>query len=132
VHHGASVEERRRCHAAIATASVTRGARAWHRASAAVAEDEACAQDLEDVASDFELRGGRVAAARALERAAELSPRRPDRARRLLAAGVAARHATRTAWARRLLDHAHGLADDRRLRLTIELELLLLDAHTET
>lgn len=132
VHHSASLAERQRCHAAMAAGSVSRGAKAWHAASAAVAEDEQVAQELEAVASDFERRGGRVAAARALERAAELSPSRADRARRLLAAGTAARHATRTAWAKRLLDHAHALADDPLLRLTVELDRLLLDAHTQS
>ena len=49
---------------------------AWHLAAAALEPDEHVASLLEDSAAQAQRRGGAAAAARALERAAELSPGR--------------------------------------------------------
>jgi hypothetical protein len=68
---------------------------AWHLAAAALEPDERTAALLEETAAVAQRRGGAAAAARALERAAQLSPAEPDRARRLLAAAGLARQATR-------------------------------------
>src|SRR5690348_2497465 len=59
---------------------------AWHLAAAALEPDERTAALLEETAAVAQRRGGAAAAARTLERAAQLSPAEPDRARRLLAA----------------------------------------------
>jgi DNA-binding CsgD family transcriptional regulator len=68
-------------------------ARAWHLAEAAVGPDEEAAAALEEAAERAAQRTGYAAAVSALVRAAALSSGRGDRARRLLAAGHAARHA---------------------------------------
>ena len=102
VEGSASAAEKRASHAALARALAARGhsaSAAWHRAAAAVAPDEAVAAALEDAAADFIRRGGYEAAARALERAARLSPEVAPRARRLLGAARAAERAGRAAWA---------------------------------
>jgi DNA-binding CsgD family transcriptional regulator len=73
----ASSADRRAAHAAIATAmegdeeQIDR--RAWHLAASAVSPDDAIVSQLEEVAARAERRGGHIAAARALERAGELS-----------------------------------------------------------
>jgi DNA-binding CsgD family transcriptional regulator len=84
---------RRRAHAALAVAltddPLAADERAWHRALAAVAPDGEVADDLERSA----VHQPPAAAAAALGRAARLTPDRPLRARRLLAAAEAANEA---------------------------------------
>jgi DNA-binding CsgD family transcriptional regulator len=64
--------------------------RAWHLAAAATGADDTAAGELELVAQRAIARGGPAGAARALERAAQLSGERTDRARRLVEAARAA------------------------------------------
>ena len=96
VYRAAGFAERRAAHEALAAvldddADVDR--RAWHRAAAATAPDDEAAEALALTADHAASRGGHTAAARALERAAELDsdPQRRAAAarggRRLLGAG---------------------------------------------
>lgn len=109
VYQAASPEDRRAVHAALAEATdVDRDPdrRAWHRASATLVPDEEVADDLERLAARARTRGGVAAAAAFLERAAELSPAAPNRARRLVAAAGAMHDAGAPDAALRLLDAA--------------------------
>jgi DNA-binding CsgD family transcriptional regulator len=63
--------------------------RAWHLAAATTGTDDTAADELELVARRAIARGGPAGAARALERAAQLSGARTDRARRLVEAARA-------------------------------------------
>jgi DNA-binding CsgD family transcriptional regulator len=102
--------------------------RAWHRAAASPGQDEEVAGELEQAARRARHRSGFAAAARALERAAELSSSDEARGRRLVAAAEDAWLAGSPDQALALLDRADGLvadvrprADVLRLRGTIEL-----------
>ncbi|MFE2040231.1 LuxR C-terminal-related transcriptional regulator [Streptomyces sp. NPDC059477] len=76
--------ERRRAHRALAAALHHQPERrAWHLGEACVEPDERVAALLEESARDVLRRGDAVGAVRALSRAAALSPRGTDRARRL-------------------------------------------------
>jgi DNA-binding CsgD family transcriptional regulator len=77
--------------------------RAWHRASSTVAHDESIAVELEQSASRAKARGGLLAAAALLERAALLTPDGSRRANRTLAAAKAKRDAGALDAALRLL-----------------------------
>jgi DNA-binding CsgD family transcriptional regulator len=117
VYRAATSGERREAHDTLA--SVLVGERnadrhAWHRAAAAVAPDEEAAAELERTAEHARARGGHAAAARALERAAELGAvRRGDR---LLAAARAAVLAGRMHHASSLLTRAEPELEDLRSR----------------
>jgi DNA-binding CsgD family transcriptional regulator len=82
----ATASERRNAHLAFAEVIVEPDRRAWHRAKAVLGEDEGAAADLEITAGRARDRGAPSTALGALELAASLTPRGPDRARRLLAA----------------------------------------------
>jgi DNA-binding CsgD family transcriptional regulator len=73
----------RRAHRALAGAVEDADRRAWHLADACDGRDGDVAQRLEDVGHRVLRRGDGAGAVAALIRAAELSPSRPDRARRL-------------------------------------------------
>jgi DNA-binding CsgD family transcriptional regulator/tetratricopeptide (TPR) repeat protein len=92
VYRGASLEERRSVHRALAEAAdpeLDPDRRAWHLAEATPGADEDVASELECSAGRAQERGGLAAAAAFLERAAELSPDPQRQAtRRLLAAGA--------------------------------------------
>ncbi len=89
VYRVASAADRRRVHAALAD-SMSPGEdadrRAWHRAQAAAAPDEAVAAELEASADRARARGGLAAAAAFLQRAMTLTPDPKRRAQRALAA----------------------------------------------
>jgi len=103
VYHGAPFADQAAAHLKVADALRDRpDGYAWHLAAAALEPDEHVAALLEDSAAQAKRRGGAAAAARALERAAELSPSEPDKARRLLAAADLALRAGQADWVREL------------------------------
>jgi DNA-binding CsgD family transcriptional regulator len=113
VYHAATGSERREAHAALA--SVLRDdaeLRAWHLAAAAAGPDEHLAAVLEQTADRAARRGSMATRARALTRAAELTPTRSERGRRLLDAADAAWLAGQTSHAAELLDQAAALVED--------------------
>ncbi|WP_230993464.1 helix-turn-helix transcriptional regulator [Streptomyces endocoffeicus] len=91
--------ERRQAHRDLAKIAVLPEARARHLAAITVGTNAFVATLLEDSAWR---RGDAVAAAHALEQAARLSPRRPERARRLAEALTAAHVAGDPGWVREL------------------------------
>ena len=99
VYQGASFGERRRAHQALTEAlDEERHAdrRVWHRAAATLGADDELADELERSAEGTLTRGGHVAAAAALERAAAFTSDSERRARRLIGRRVR-RLARRTA-----------------------------------
>ena len=124
--------ERRRAHRILARALADQPDRqAWHLAEATVAPDEQVAVLLERTAQASLRRGDAPGAVRALTRAAELSPRRPDRGRRLVEAACIGAEATG-----QLTSEAQLLADARQagpqstgsLQAAITVAHLLLNA----
>jgi len=109
VYNGAEPADRRRVHEVLAATARLDGfadQAAWHRAAATIAPDEEVAADLERSAVRAERRGGQVAQAEFLSRAAELSPDAQDRAVRLLGASRAYLAAGDGVMAEALLDQA--------------------------
>jgi DNA-binding CsgD family transcriptional regulator len=92
--------------------------RAWHLADGAVEPDEAVVAELEEAARRAERRGGQVAAARALERAAALSTDAAANATRLVLASYHLSVAARDEDALRLLDAVDVRALDPRRQAT--------------
>jgi DNA-binding CsgD family transcriptional regulator len=88
-YRSASTEVRQEVHRALAEATdadVDPDRRAWHRAHATQSPDEEIAAELEQSAARAQSRGGLLAAAALLERAARLTPDPARRAERELAA----------------------------------------------
>ena len=106
--------QRREVHRALAAHSDS-DRRAWHLAAATVEPDEEVVAALEATAARAEARAGHLAAARAFERAAELSANPADRGRRLAAAACAASLAGRDDRAVALADQALPLLGDSHL-----------------
>ncbi|WP_370372577.1 AAA family ATPase [Catenulispora sp. GP43] len=112
-YQGAPMHQRQQAHTDLAAALADQPAlRAWHLAAAAVGPDESVAAALEESAEAVELRSGFFAAARALERAAEVSPSEADRARRYAKAVRAASNAGDTSWVRELYAKVAALTQD--------------------
>lgn len=111
VYAAAPAGERRRAHRALAETD-DEERRAWHLASAATDPDEEVAAALEQAALAARGRGATHTAARALERAARLTPGERERARRLVAAANEYLLTGRRDHALGLADEALGLADD--------------------
>ncbi len=116
VYESATLGQRQRTHAGLAAAlegadSAERAV--WHRAIAALAQDEEVAAALEASAQRSQLRGGHASAASAFERAAALSETSSERARRLAAAGQAAWTAGQGDRATELIRRALPIADRR-------------------
>jgi len=87
----ADLTRRRTAHAALAAVLPDESScRAWHLAAAATGPDETVAAMLEKAAEGSRRRGGYLEVARALQRAAELSPAAEAAARRYALAAAAA------------------------------------------
>jgi DNA-binding CsgD family transcriptional regulator len=129
VYSAAPAAARRAAHRALAEAIADEDdpERVWHQAAATIAPDERVAAALERTAESARRRSGYLAAARALDRAAQLTPPGDVRARRLLAAGQSARRAGRS-WAGDLLDQAWAEATDPLLRFDVEQKRAALEA----
>ncbi len=124
VYHAAQFAERAAAHRQVAAALRDQADRyAWHLAAAALQPDEHVAALLEDSAALAQRRGGTAAAARALERAAELSPFERDKARRLLAAADLALPAGQADWVRELAGKVLTLTSDPDLRVAARLKI---------
>jgi len=111
VHAGLTSRRRREAHLALADL-LDGDRRAWHRALAAEAPDEALASELEHEAPGAARRRGHATAGAMLERAAQLTPDGPARARRLVAAAQAQWLAGRTERVGLLLAEAEALPRD--------------------
>ncbi|MFD8719116.1 AAA family ATPase [Streptomyces sp. NPDC059629] len=124
VYQAAPFSERVTAHLAIAdTLHSQPDRRAWHLASTVMAPDEQVALLLEDTAARAQKRGGAVAAARALERAAELSPDDEERARRLLWAARLALSAGQADWVHELSRKALTLTSSPERQITARLSM---------
>jgi DNA-binding CsgD family transcriptional regulator len=108
VYEGASPDQQRNAHRALAAASPagSSGDRAWHLASASIEPDEAVAAALDQVGAEQMARSAYASALRAFERAAELSPDVSGQVRRLSDAALSGLLAGRGNRAIALLDRA--------------------------
>jgi ATP/maltotriose-dependent transcriptional regulator MalT len=99
VYEAATSSDRRAAHRALADALADdeeqADRRAWHLASSVLEYDEDAVRALDEAAARAEERNGHIAAAKALERAAELSVDLEGRARRLVRAARNLSHAGR-------------------------------------
>jgi DNA-binding CsgD family transcriptional regulator len=133
VYRSAPMADRREVHGALAAATdpdTDPDRRAWHRAHAATAPDEAVAAELVDSAGRAQRRGGVAAAAAFLERSVTFTLDPGERASRALAAAGAKFEAADFTSARSLLAVADagplddlGRAKVRRLRAQIAFDL---------
>ena len=124
VYRAASAGERREAHETVAGLLVDYPDRqAWHRAATSVAPDDEVAAQLETSALQSGRRGAYTEAARALERAAELTADADGRSHRLLRAADAAIKAGDVASVRELLARVRESTQDP--------ELLRVAAHIE-
>ena len=124
VYHAVPFAERAAAHRKIADTLRGQPDRyAWHVAAAALEPDEHVASLLEETAAQAQQRGGAAEAARALERAAELSPSEYDQARRLLAAAALAQSAGQGDWVEDLAARVLTVTADPDLRVTARLSI---------
>lgn len=118
-YRAATSSEQRAAHAALAQSTRDAPRRAWHLAAAATGRDESVALQLEAAAQDAKARGGHQEAARAFERAAELSDEPAHARRRALAAAQETAIGGTADAALALLDRASGDAAAPREEATI-------------
>ncbi|MFI1416098.1 AAA family ATPase [Streptomyces sp. NPDC020707] len=119
VYHSASLGARREAHRALAEMLRDEpDRRAWHLAAACPGPDAAVSAELERTAARARRRGGHAAAAKALQRAAELAPRREDSARLLVEAASVAVFTGDLAWVEELAAAARTRTDDASLLAT--------------
>jgi DNA-binding CsgD family transcriptional regulator len=115
VYGAATSSERRAAHRALADALVGDveqvERRAWHLVAATLDPDESVLGALEEAAACAQRKGAYGAAARALERAAELSADETARARRLVEAAGCASVAGADEYAAAIADRARPLVD---------------------
>jgi DNA-binding CsgD family transcriptional regulator len=124
VYHAVPFAARAAAHLRIASALRDEpDRRAWHLAAAALEPDEQVASLLADTAVQAQRRGGAAAAARALERAAELSPSEHDQVRRLLAAAALALAAGQGDWVQELAARVLSATSDPESRITARLHI---------
>ncbi|WP_369355339.1 AAA family ATPase [Streptomyces sp. cg2] len=117
LYQGASLNDRRAAHLALAEAVGRQNDRyVWHAAAAAVGTDDAVAELLAALAERSRRTGGVTTAAQALCRAAALASDSRRRARWLVDAAECAWTAAKTSHAEALLDRAETLTDDPALR----------------
>ena len=112
---GATADELRQAHAALATATDPErdpDRRAWHLSGAVIDTDEDVAAELDRAADRARARGSSAATGALLVRAARISPDPAARAGRLLAAAEAHLAAGEAATARLVLDEARSHLDD--------------------
>jgi len=122
VYHAVPFAERAKAHVRTAAAVRDQPDRyAWHLAAAQLEPDEHVASLLEESAATAQRRGGAAAAAHALERAAELSPRPADQARRRLAAATLALAAGQADWVQQLASRVLTATSDPDLRIAARL-----------
>ena len=136
VYRAATAAERRRAHGALSAATepdADPDLRAWHRAQAASAPDEAVAGELVRASGRARERGGLPAAAAFYEQAAELTPDAERRAHRLLGAAQVKHQAGSLGSARRLLTKAIAGPLDELTRAQAERlgALLRVDSHPD-
>jgi DNA-binding CsgD family transcriptional regulator/tetratricopeptide (TPR) repeat protein len=115
VYRAAGFGERRAAHEALAAAlddDANADRAAWHRAVVAMAPDDAAADALAATADRAQRRGGHAAAARALERAADLDSDAQRRTDHLLGAATAAVLAGHLRQASALVDRAEPGLDN--------------------
>ncbi|WP_166344886.1 helix-turn-helix transcriptional regulator [Phytoactinopolyspora limicola] len=115
VYHEATISRRIQAHVALAEVMEDFGdnpGSVWHRTAAAAGADEGLAGDLDQLAEQAAARGGWRCAVAAHQRAAELSPRRSSRGRRLTAAATAAAYSGDMCRAAALADDALPMIDD--------------------
>ena len=123
VYQSAAAPLRRRTHQALAeclSGEWQADRRAWHRAAGAAGADEDVAADLAAMAQRTRARSGYAVAARALERAAQLTPAPEHRVERAIAAADAFWRAGRGSHAEQLLTGALTEAHDPLLRADAE------------
>ncbi|WP_406151533.1 AAA family ATPase [Streptomyces sp. NBC_01012] len=131
VYHSAPVAAR--CEAHLALAELLRDEpdrRAWHRAAAAVRPDGDVAAELDRTAGRARRRGGHAAAAKALQRAAELAPLREDSARLLVEAAAEAVLTGDLSWAEELAAAVRARTEDASLLTEVAAQVGRLAALT--
>ena len=123
IYQSATAPMRRRAHRALAaclSGEWQADRRAWHRAAGAVGADEDVAAELAAMAERARARSGYAVAARALERAAQLTPAPERRSVRAIAAADAFWRAGRGSRAEQLLAGVLAEAPDAMLRADAE------------